>query len=192
MTDQEIAAAVPQLLGRDAQLAIGPYRTTLKANSALYPEDFLKIRVLQQNYGRRPIVWGLTASGQYYGLDPAIVQRGLGLTAESGAVDTTAANRGLGQMFRAAVDVESTRRLAYEVYRYAALLDADHGELESTSRGIAATLAVPFTQLATEAESREDFASMVKHLERAARLWSNPSVVQGLAEARKRIPTNSK
>jgi hypothetical protein len=192
MTNEEIAAAVPQLLSRDADLGIGPYRTTLKANTALYPEDFLKIRVLQQNYGRRPIVWGLTAAGQYYGLDPTIVQRGLGLTAETGPIDSTRVSRDVGQMFRAAVDLEATEKLAYEVYRYARLLDADHAELESTARGIAATLAVPFTQLASAAEAREDFPSMVKHLERAARLWSNPSVVQGLAEARKRLPTNHK
>ncbi|MEO8452298.1 MAG: DUF2723 domain-containing protein [Gemmatimonadota bacterium] len=192
MTNDDIARAVPQLLPRDAEIAIGPYRTTLKANSPLYPEDFLKIRVLQQNFGHRPIVWGLTAAGQYYGLDPIIVQRGLGLNAETGPIDSTQMNRELGQMFRAAVDLKATEKLAYEVYRYGHLLDADHGELETTARGIAATLAVPFTQLASDAEARQDFLAMVKHLERAARLWSNPSVVQGLAEARKRLPTNRK
>jgi hypothetical protein len=79
MTDQEVAAAIPQILGRTVVLPFGPYRVTLDSNTVLYAEDFLSIRVLQQNFGRRPVAWGLTSGGRYYGLDSLIGQRGIGL-----------------------------------------------------------------------------------------------------------------
>src|SRR6185436_18946915 len=77
MTDAEILAAVPQLLPRDVTLPVGPYQTTLPARTPVYGKDFLALRVIQQNFGRRPIGWGLTAAGTVYGLQRFLVQRGL-------------------------------------------------------------------------------------------------------------------
>ena len=65
MTDQEIQGAVPQIIERTVPVPIGPYQTTIDSNSVLYGKDFLALRVIQQNFGRRPIGWGLTAAGHY-------------------------------------------------------------------------------------------------------------------------------
>jgi F0F1-type ATP synthase membrane subunit c/vacuolar-type H+-ATPase subunit K len=177
MTDQEIAAAVPQILSRDVELEVGPHRVRLPGQSVLYAKDFLTLRVIQQNFGRRPIVWALTAGGKYYGLDHLVLQQGLGLAMQSEPVDTTSSSYDLTRLMGAPLDVPTTERLVTETYRYAGLLKAGNRiELETTAAGIASTLGLPSTQLALAAESRADTASMTRHLERAAILTRNPAL----------------
>jgi len=190
MTDREVTAAVPQVLPQPVSLAICPYHSTLAKNTVLYGKDFLSIRVIQQNFGRRPIAWGLTSGGRYYGLDSLIVQRGIGLHLEPTKPDTASAGIDTHRMFGVALDLPMTERLLFETYRYADLLAGPHGELEPTAAGIAQTLGVPFTQVAFAAEARGDFATMVRYLERAVLLSSNPAIRSALDQAHKRLPTN--
>ena len=91
MTDEEIAEAVPQIIEKAVTLKVGPYQTTIDSNTVLYGKDFLVLRVIQQNFGRRPIAWGLTATGSSFGLDRFLVQRGLAITlgARSGGFHDT-------------------------------------------------------------------------------------------------------
>jgi Protein O-mannosyl-transferase TMEM260-like len=176
MTDAEIDAAVPQLLSDSVTLSVGPYRTTLPAHIPLYGKDFLALRVIQQNFGRRPIAWGLTAAGSSYGLDRFIVQRGLALTLEAAPVDTTRLDYDLRRLMGAPLDIAMTRRLVDETYRYARLLKGPRGELETTARGISSTLGLPNTQLAFALEARGDTAGARRYLERAAILTANPAL----------------
>lgn len=187
MTDQEIAAAVPQILPQAVTLMFGPYQTRLDSNSVVYTEDFVSIRLIQQNFGRRPIGWGLTSGGKYYGLDPLLVQRGIGIHLEKQLPDTADRNLDFRRMFGAPLDVAATTALAYDNYRYAGLMTRGPRGLETTSAGIAQSLSMPFTQLAFVAEARGDLAGVVRHLEQAVKLSENPGVAQALTEARKHL-----
>ena len=176
MSNADIAAALPQLLPRDVNLPVGRYLTTLKARTALYGKDFLSLRVIQQNFGRRPIAWGLTAAGNVYGLDRFLVQRGLAITIAPDPVDTTSLAYDNRRLMGAPLDIPVTERLMNETYRFARLLEGEHGELETTARGIANTLGLPYTQLAFALQARGDTARMNRYLDRAARLSGNPAL----------------
>ena len=188
MTDAEIRAAVPQVLDQAVTLRVGPYSTTLAANSVLYGKDFLSLRVIQQNFGRRPIVWGLTAVGNDYGLTRFMVQRGLGIVLDTVPVDTTDTAYDFKRLMGAPLDIDATDRLMMDTYRFAGLLDRPRQPLESTAGGIASTLGLPFTQLAYALESRGDTARTLRYLERAAKLSTNPAIRQALEELRKGAP----
>ena len=69
-----------------------------------------------------------------------------------------------------------TRRLSWETYRYAGLLDGEHPPLEVTAASIASSLSLPFGQLASAAEARGDTAEMVRNLERSLQLSPNPAL----------------
>ena len=185
MTDQEIAQAVPQILPRDISLPVGPYTTTLAANTVLYANDFLSLRVIQQNFGRRAIVWGLTAVGNGFGLERFMVQRGLGINLLGTPVDSTDLRYDFRRMMGAPLDLAVTERLMMETYRYARLLEGPRRELESTGSGIAGTMGLPFTQLAFAMEQRGDTARAVQFLERAVLLSSNPALAAALEEIKK-------
>ncbi|MEZ4589329.1 MAG: hypothetical protein R2909_23380, partial [Gemmatimonadales bacterium] len=176
MTDQEIAAAVPQYLPRDISVNIGRYRTVLDSGTVLYPEDFLALRVVQQNFGKRPLVWSLTTGGKYFGLDGLMVQRGVGLEVMTEPPDTTNPGLDFSNMFGVPLDMPTTRRLALETYRYAKLLESEPRRLESTAAGIAQTLTVPLTQLAVAARARQDYGAAIDYLERAAKLADTRAV----------------
>jgi hypothetical protein len=79
MTTRKSPVAIPQLIEKPVRLKVGPYETTIDSNTVLYGKDFLVLRVIQQNFGRRPIAWGLTATGTNFGLDRFLVQRGLAI-----------------------------------------------------------------------------------------------------------------
>ncbi len=182
MTDAEIDAAVPQLLPDAVNLSVGPYQTTLPAKTPIYGKDFLSLRVIQQNFGRRPIAWGLTAVGTTYGLERFLVQRGLAVALDPTPVDTTNPSYDFRRLMGAPLDLPVTARLMDETYRYARLLDAPQRELETTAKGIASTLGLPYTQLAFAMQARGDSARMMHYIDRAARLSGNPAlkaVLQG-------------
>jgi hypothetical protein len=188
MTDQEIAQAIPQILPKDITLPVGPHTTTLAANTILYANDFLVLRVIQQNFGRRPLVWGLTATGNSFGLDRFLVQRGLGINIVPVTVDSTDSRYDFRRMMGAPLELPMTERLLMETYRYARLLEGPRRELESTASGIASTLGLPFTQMAYAMEQRGDTAKTILFLERAALLSGNPAVAAALEELKRTAP----
>jgi hypothetical protein len=181
MTDQELANAVPQVLPRAVPLRFGPFQTQLDSNSVVYTEDILAIRVIQQNFGRRPVTWGLASGGKYYGLDPLVVQHGIGMHLATTVPDSTNPNLTAG-LFRAPVDIEATRRLATEVYRYADLLTRPAGPLETTAAGMANTMSLPFVQLGAHAQSIGDTAKAREYFEAALKVYPNPGVREALKQ----------
>jgi hypothetical protein len=185
MTDQEVDAAIPQILPREVQLPIGGFQTTLPANSVLYGKDFLVLRVIQQNFGRRPVAWGLTATGSTFGLDRFLLQRGMGIFLQGTPVDSGVPGYDYRRMMGAPLDIAMTGRLLEETYRYARLLEREHGPLETTAGGIASTLGLPFTQMAFAMEQRGDTAKTIQYLERAVRLSRNPAIAAALDELRR-------
>jgi hypothetical protein len=91
-------------------------------------------------------------------------------------------------MMGAPLDLAATDSLLFQTYRYGAVLTRGADALETTARSMAGTLGVPFTQMAYAAEARGDAASMIRYLEPAALLSSNPAIRQALAEARESLP----
>ena len=192
MTNDEIAQAVPQIIEKSVALRIGGYQTTIDSNTVLYGKDFLVLRVIQQNFGRRPIAWGLTATGTNFGLDRFLVQRGLAITLETAPVDTTTPGYDYRRLMGAPLDVAATERLMTETYRYAGLLTQPKRVLESTASGIASTLGLPYTQLAFAMQDRADSTRMLQYLERAALLTTNPAVQAALDQVRKKLPSTKR
>jgi hypothetical protein len=63
-----------------------------------------------------------------------------------------------------------------ETYRYSRLLEGPHRELETTAKGIASTLGLPFTQLAFAMQARGDTARMRGYVAKASLLTGNPAL----------------
>jgi hypothetical protein len=176
MTDAQIDAAVPQMLPQAVPLPLGNGQLTLPANTVLYGKDFVSLRIIQQNFGRRPLAWGLTAMGSTYGIDSLLVQRGLAVMLEQSPADTTDLRYFVGGFVTIPLDLPLTQRLAFETYRYADLLTAPPRRLESTAAGIASTLGIPLILLGQAAGIRGDTAMALRALRHAVVLNPNPGI----------------
>ncbi len=192
MTDADIEAAIPQLIAAEVDIAYGPYRVRVPAQTPFYGKDFVTVRILQQNFGRRPIAWSLTAGSEYHGLDPLLVQRGLTMWVDSVMPDTTDATLDFTAGYGAPLDLTMTEQLLRETYRYAELLERGPAALEPTARSIASTLAVPFTQMASGAELRGDLAAVIRWLEPAYRLSGNPRLARAIDSTRSLLPSSGR
>jgi hypothetical protein len=176
MTDAQIDAAIPQMLPQAVPLPLGKGQVTLPANTVLYGKDFVSLRIIQQNFGRRPLAWGLTAVGGAYGLDSLLVQRGLAVLLEPAPADTTDLRYFVGGFVTIPLDLPITQRLVFETYRYADLLEAPPRRLESTAAGISSTLGIPLILLGQAAQLRGDTATALRALRPAVALNPNPGV----------------
>jgi hypothetical protein len=173
MTDDEItsAAATPIVLEQATVVPFGPLTHTYAAQSVFYPNDIVALRIIQQNIGRRAIVWGITAGREFSGLTDYVVQQGLGFRLETQRPDTSMPGIIAGGVGGRLVDLPLTETLLWRTYRYGALLEpGNDGEFESTSASIASTLSIPFTLIAYHHDQRGDSAAVVKNLERAQQL----------------------
>jgi len=188
MTDQEIANAVPQALSSEVRLRFGQREVTLPRGTVLYGKDFLAIRVLQQNLERRPVAWALTATGSFYQLDPWLAQQGLAVRVLDSLPDSTDTRYDFRRMMGAPLDLVVTDSLLMDTYRYAGLLQGGADGLDPTPLTTAATLGVPFTQMAYAAEARGDLTAMVRYLEAASRLSTNPAIRATLQELKAQVP----
>ena len=189
LTDEEIQAAMyAQMLARDLTVRVGPVTTTLPANRIMGPSDIVMMRILQQNAGRRPIVWSVTAGREYLGMDQYLVQQGLGYQLHvAPPPDTVSPGIDMLRLAGSPLDIQLTEQLAWDTYRYAGLLGADEEavrELESTAASFASTLSLPFTQLAYSYRERGMFDRVARNLERAVALSPNPALRAALDELR--------
>jgi len=134
---------VPQ----NQRVTLGSVSRNLKAGTFLLPNDILTLGIVQQNVGRRPIVWAITTGREFGGLSDYVVQQGLGYSLQSSRPDTTSPALDTRRLAGAPLDIPTTERLVWDTYRYADLLQGDVTKLETTSASIASTLSLPFTQL---------------------------------------------
>ncbi len=181
MTDEQVQAAmVAQVLQQPLTVSYGGFTKTLSAGTFLRPTDVLAIRVIQENLGRRPLVWSVTAGRFFGGLDDRVLQQGLGYRLVPVPPDTTAPGIAPGTVGGIPVDVPRTTQLAWETYRYADLLAEGSGSLETTEASMARALALPFTVLAFVHEAQGRPEEMVRNLERAVKLNSDPALASAL------------
>ena len=191
MTDEEIASASMQPIRLESATTVpfGPITHTYPAQTVLYPNDLVSLRIIQQNIGRRPIVWGITAGREFAGLAEYVVQQGLAFRLEPARPDTTRPGLIGGGVGGRMVDLPLTEQLLWTTYRYGPLLAPENdGRLESTSASIASTMSIPFTLAAYHYDQLGDTAAVIRHLERAQRIAPSEAIESALKAYRYRLP----
>ena len=86
------------------ELRLGPLTRTLEAGTYLMPNEILTLSVVQQNLGRRPLVWALTAGREFAGLGDYVIQQALGFSLQNGRPDTTSPRLDLHRLAGHALD----------------------------------------------------------------------------------------
>jgi hypothetical protein len=177
MSDSMVDAAMRGYLVRGRQeIRLGPLTRVLADGDALYPSDILTLAVLQRNIGHRPIVWASTAGRTFAGLGDHVVQRGLGFELEVTPPDTSSPDLDLHRFAGAPIDLPTTERLVFDTYRYAELPARGAARLESTSAGIAGTLALPPALLTYAYASRGQMAQAQRAMDLAVALSPSPDL----------------
>ncbi len=185
LSDERIATIQPQLLARDLAFQAGNIRNTYRAGVPFYTKDWMVLILIRDNMGKRPVFFALTAGGgNRMGLERYITQQGLGFKLHP---DTVVPGPNIAPgAFGAPVDIERTRRLLWDHYRYARLLEVDSLKLDPTDENIAGNLAYVYLALGEAYRQQENFADMILAYERAQRLSPNPDIqrfLQSLAGA---------
>ncbi|MDP3774672.1 MAG: DUF2723 domain-containing protein [Gemmatimonadales bacterium] len=172
LTDDQIVGIQPQLLSRDLVLHVGNITHTYPANTPMYVKDIMVLRLIQENLGRRPIYFALTAgSGSRMGLDQYMNQQALAFKLMPDPV--TSGPEGL---FGTKVDVERTRTLVWDVFRYARLFDVDSLELDPTDDNIAGNLAFNYMTLGEAYRQLGNAELVVANFRKANHLSPNPEL----------------
>ena len=185
MTDSMIGSAMSgYVVPQNQRVTLGSVSRNLKAGTFLLPNDILTLSIVQQNVGRRPIVWAITTGREFGGLSEYVVQQGLGYSLRSSRPDTTSPALDTRRLAGAPLDIPTTERLVWDTYRYADLLHGDVTKLETTSASIASTLSLPFTQLTYAYSARGQQENLLRVLDRAMQLTPNQSLRTALAELR--------
>jgi hypothetical protein len=185
LNDDQILGLTPRLLERDMPFRAGRISRTFPAGMPMYTKDIMVLRLIQENLGKRPIYFALTAgNANRMGLDHYVAQRGLAFKLHQDTVvigGNIADGRGL---FGPAIDVEQTRRLAFEVYRYARLFEADSLRLDPTDDNIAGNLSFVFMTLGEAYRQLGDAQLMLQAYERAEHLSPSPQLRSYLSQLR--------
>jgi hypothetical protein len=177
MTDEQIEqAGIPVQLPESVTVAFNGFSHVYPAGTIFYPNDLLAIRMLQQNLGRRPVVWSITAGRSFEGLQDRAVQRGLGFAISPEKPDSTSPDYASAVIGPWLVDVPTTDSLAWHTYRYARLLEGDPPVLDPSVAVQARALSYPFTVLGFAYAGRSESQRALTNLDRAARLSGDPAV----------------
>jgi hypothetical protein len=183
MSDSMIATAMEGYYVPERQsVRLGPLTRELRAGSVLYPNDIMSLSLVQQNIGRRPIVWAVTAGRSFAGLGDYVVQRGLGFHLGTALPDTTGPALDLRRLAGAPLDLPVTEALVYGTYRYAGLLEAGAVGLDPTSASAAASLSLPFVQLVYAYQGRGEEDKARRALAGALQLSPNPEMREALLQ----------
>ena len=177
MTDSMIDAAMRgYMVQAPRDVKLGPLTRPLAQGTFLYPNDLLTLSVIQQNIGRRPIVWAATTGRSFAGLGDYVVQRGLGSELLPARPDSSTADLDLRRLIGVALDVPTTERLVFDTYRYAELPRRGAAGLETTSASVAATLGVPPALLVYAYARTRDLAGMRRALTLSASVSGSPEL----------------
>jgi hypothetical protein len=176
LNDDVIATMEPQLLPRDLVLGVRGLTHTYPAGTPLYVKDIMSLRLIQENLGKRPIYFALTAGGgARMGLEAFITQQGLAFKLWP---DSVRPAPGLVQgLWNAPLEVDRTRRLMWETYRYARLFQVDSLELDPTNENIAGNMSFPYLSLGEGYRQLGHVDSMLMNYRRAFHL--SPSTELG-------------
>lgn len=187
MTDAQIEqAAMPVQLPEALSVDFGNFSHVYPQGTVFYPNDLLVIRMLQQNIGRRPIYWSITAGRSFGGLGDHALQRGLAFAILAAPPDTTSPAVARGVIGSWALDIPMTDSLAWHTYRYDRLLEGEPAVLDPSVQVQARALSYPFTALGFAYAERGDAARALANLERANQLANDPAVKAAYDQLRAR------
>jgi hypothetical protein len=184
-TDAEIASLRAQLLATSIDYGPGRIDKTYEEGTPLYVKDMLVLRLITENWRRRPIYFSLTAgAGNYVNLEEYFTQQGIlfRLNVEE-APDSTRLQPGIMGVL---VDIPRADSLVWNVYRYAGLLEADTVVLDPTSRNIATNLSYAIFSLGQAYMLAGDEEKALRNLRRANHLAPSAqaaSIIGGMEAA---------
>ncbi len=184
-SDAEIASLQAQLLGTSIRYGPGRIDKTYEEGTPLYVKDMLVLRLITENWRRRPIYFSLTAgAGNYVDLEEYFTQEGIlfRLNVED-APDSTRLQPGI---MGVPVDIPRADSLLWNVYRYAGLLEADTVVLDPTSRNIATNLSYAIFSLGQAYMLAGDEERSLENLRRANHLAPSSqaaSIIGGMEAA---------
>jgi Protein of unknown function (DUF2723) len=183
LSDSMIAGAMSGYVVPDSQrIALGPLQRTLDRGAFLYPSEIVSLGIVQQNVGRRPITWSITAGRGYAGLGDYVVQAGLGFSLGTAPPDSSDSRLDFRRLASAPLDIPVTERLVFDTYRYADLVRAGALGLEPTAKSVAGSLALPPVQLVYAYQDRGDRKAMERALRYAEALSPNPDLRAALLD----------
>ncbi len=192
MTDAEIAGIAGALhpVNQNTPVQLGPIAHVIPAGAILAPNDIGVLRIIQQNLGRRPIAWAVSAGRSFLGLDEHVVQEGLAMSLKPALPDSTDPRYAPRSLNGVLLDLPTTARLVDSVYLRAGL-DAvdDRPEMESAAEGVAGNMTQPIILLAVAADARGDIATAMRYLELAVRMRPDPQLKGALEQERQRMMT---
>ncbi len=185
LSDSTIAAFEPFRADRELRLTL-PNGDTLAvpAGTAVYLRDLVLFHVLEENAGRRPVAWSVTAANALYGLGPRLVQQGMALVMPATPVDRAAlAGTGAGTQGPGGVplDLATTTALIEHTWHYGAMLGGDHHAVDPDVLWMAGTMATPITQAGIAWALRGDTTHAVALLRRAVQLSGDTAATAMLA-----------
>jgi hypothetical protein len=171
LRDEEIESLGATVLPRALTFRAGRVAVTFPQNSALYIHNLVSLRLVQENWQRRPVYFSLTSGSENWSLlGDYLVQEGLAFRVYAHAEpDTSRFGRSL---FGGPLDVGRTDSLVWQVYRYADLFRGDTLALDPTNRNIAVNLSYGFYALAQAYEVRGERERSQENLRRG--LWLQP------------------
>ncbi|MFI5206693.1 MAG: DUF2723 domain-containing protein [Gemmatimonadales bacterium] len=177
VNDDQIEAMQPQLLPSSYHFTAGGIAHDYAAGTPFYVKDIMVLRLIQENIGKRPIFFALTAGvGNRMGLDKYVLQQGIDFKLFPDTVPQTA-GRTQGP-FNSLVDVERTRLLATEMFRYAHLFERDTLELDPTDDNIAGNLGFVFFTLGDSYRQAGDMQPMLANYRKYLHLSPDPRLAQ--------------
>ena len=181
LSDAVIATMEPQQLPNALVFKVGNVTNTYPAGTPLYVKDIMTLLLIQENLGKRPIFFALTAGGgARMGLDKFVLQQGLVFKLMP---DTVRPAPGLAEgLWNAMMDVERTRHLMWSVYKYSRLFDVDSLALEPTTSNIAGNLSFPFLGLGEAYRATGKTDSMLLNFRRAEHLAPSPELTNWLRQ----------
>jgi hypothetical protein len=170
MTDEEIVNLSPQLLSNPLRFTPGRIDKVYPAGTPMYVKDVLMLRLILENWDRRPIYYSLTAgNSNWIQLDDYLTQEALLLRLHVASAPDTS-RLGPGVYSNVPVDIPRTDSLVWNVYRYAGLLEVDTLDLDPTNRNIATNLSFPFYSLGQAYLVRGDQERAMENFRRALHL----------------------
>jgi hypothetical protein len=179
LTDEQIDQSASMLLPQDYTFRAGRMMITYPAESAFYVYDMLMIRLLQENAGKRPLYFSMTAgTSNWSRLSDYVTQEAMLFRVH--AVEPPDSTRLAPGIFQVPIDVPRTDSLVWNVYRYADLLTADSVRLDPTHRNIAINLSYPFYGLGLAYEMRGDTAQARKNVANGVKLYYLPEIARAL------------
>ncbi len=170
MTDEDIRSMSPTTLQAPLHIQYaGGMSTILPEGQTLYGSDLVTIRVLQENFGRRPIAWGIGAAGNLFGLERVARQQGIVIAVDLAQPSETDLRYDHAGLLGVPVDLAMTQILIDSIYHIPPAGGGWPG-VDRTAEAITATLALPLRQLGTAWLDRGDSAVGLRFLHRAREL----------------------